>query len=50
MQLIDFQIKRLGDVIDAPAEPMTLIPTRANVNQATNITVDSLGFKYGNQV
>ena len=42
-------VKRLGDVMNAPAEPMTLIPTRANVNQATNITVDSLGFRYGDQ-
>ncbi len=36
--------------MNAPAEPMTLIPTRANVNQATNITVDSLGFKYGDDL
>jgi ATP-binding cassette, subfamily B, bacterial HlyB/CyaB len=45
-QQADIAVKRLGDVMNAPAEPMTLIPTRANVNQATNITVDSLGFKY----
>ena len=44
-QQADIAVKRLGDVMNAPAEPMTLIPTRANVNQATNITVDSLGFK-----
>jgi ATP-binding cassette, subfamily B, bacterial HlyB/CyaB len=29
---------------------MTLIPTRANINQATNITVDSLGFKYADDL
>jgi hypothetical protein len=29
--------------MNAPAEPVTLIPTRANIQQATNITVDSLG-------
>jgi ATP-binding cassette, subfamily B, bacterial HlyB/CyaB len=46
-QQADIAVKRLGDVMNAPVEPMTLIPTRANVNQATNITVDSLGFKYG---
>ena len=46
-QQADIAVKRLGDVMNAPAEPMTLIPTRANVNQATNITVDGLGFKYG---
>jgi subfamily B ATP-binding cassette protein HlyB/CyaB len=46
-QQADIAVKRLGDVMNAPAEPMTLIPTRANINQATNITVDSLGFRYG---
>jgi ATP-binding cassette, subfamily B, bacterial HlyB/CyaB len=45
-QQADIAVKRLGDVMNAPAEPMTLIPTRANTNQTTNITVDSLGFKY----
>lgn len=46
-QQADIAVKRLGDVMNAPAEPMTLIPTRAGVNQATHITVDSLGFRYG---
>ncbi|MGB7815558.1 MAG: peptidase domain-containing ABC transporter [Methylotenera sp.] len=49
-QQADIAVKRLGDVMNAPAEPMTLIPTRANVNQATNITVDSIGFKYGDDL
>lgn len=49
-QQADIAVKRLGDVMNAPAEPMTLIPTRANFNQATNITVDSLGFKYGDDL
>lgn len=49
-QQADIAVKRLGDVMNAPAEPMTLIPTRANVNQATNITVDSLGFRYGDDL
>ena len=49
-QQADIAVKRLGDVMNAPAEPMTLIPTRANVNQATNITVDGLGFKYGDDL
>jgi ATP-binding cassette, subfamily B, bacterial HlyB/CyaB len=47
---INSAVKRLGDVMNAPAEPMTLIPTRANVNQATNITVDGLGFKYSDDL
>jgi ATP-binding cassette, subfamily B, bacterial HlyB/CyaB len=49
-QQADIAVKRLGDVMNAPAEPMTLIPTRANVNQATNISVDSLGFRYGDDL
>jgi ATP-binding cassette, subfamily B, bacterial HlyB/CyaB len=49
-QQADIAVKRLGDVMNAPAEPMTLIPTRANINQATNITVDSLGFRYGDDL
>ena len=49
-QQADIAVKRLGDVMNAPAEPMTLIPTRANVNQATKITVDSIGFKYGDDL
>jgi ATP-binding cassette, subfamily B, bacterial HlyB/CyaB len=49
-QQADIAVKRLGDVMNAPAEPMTLVPTRANVNQATNITIDSLGFKYADEL
>ena len=45
-QQADIAVKRLGDVMNAPAEPTTLIPTRANTNPTTNITVDSLGFRY----
>jgi len=45
-QQADIAVKRLGDVMNAPAEPMTLIPIRANTNATTNITVDSLGFRY----
>ena len=49
-QQADIAVKRLGDVMNAPAEPLTLIPTRANVNQATNITVDSLGLRYADDL
>ncbi len=48
-QQADIAVKRLGDVMNAPAEPMTLIPTRANTHQSTHITVDSLGFKYSDE-
>ena len=49
-QQADIAVKRLGDVMNAPVEPMTLIPTRANSNQTINITVDSLGFKYSDEL
>lgn len=49
-QQADIAVKRLGDVMNAPVEPMTLIPTRANTNQTINITVDSLGFKYSDEL
>ena len=49
-QQTDIVLKRLGDVMNAPAEPMTLIPTRANFNQATNITVNGLGYKYADDL
>ncbi len=48
-QQADIAVKRLGDVMNAPAEPIALIPSRANANQATNITIDSLGFRYSDQ-
>lgn len=47
-QQADIAVKRLGDVMNAPAEPISLIPARANTHQPTHITVDSLGFRYGN--
>lgn len=52
-QQADIAVKRLGDVMNAPTEPMTLTPTRdwslslsKGSKGTTNITVDSLGFKY----
>lgn len=48
-QQADIAVKRLGDIMNAPSEPFTLVPSRANTNQATNITVDSLGFRYGEE-
>ncbi|PPD49456.1 MAG: ABC transporter [Methylotenera sp.] len=48
-QQADIAVKRLGDVMNAPTEPMTLIPTRANTSPTTNITVNGLGFKYADQ-
>ncbi len=49
-QQADIAVKRLGDVMNAPAEPLTLVPTRANTKQTINITVDGLGFKYGDDL
>ena len=56
-QQADIAVKRLGDVMNAPAEPMTLIPTRdwslslsKGSKGSINITVDSLGFRYGDDL
>lgn len=55
-QQADIAVKRLGDVMNAPAEPTTLTPTRdwslslsKGSKGTTNITVDSLGFKYSDE-
>ena len=49
-QQADIAVKRLGDVMNAPTEPLTLIPTRANTQPTTSITVNGLGFKYTDQI
>lgn len=49
-QQADIAVKRLGDVMNAPAEPISLIPTRANTAQAIDISVEDLGFKYSDEL
>ena len=46
----DFQqaaiaVKRLGDIMDAPAEPYSIIPARTNANQG-RIEISNLSFRY----
>lgn len=48
-QQADIAIKRLGDVMNAPAEPISLIPTRANTAQTVDIHIQNLGFKYSDE-
>jgi subfamily B ATP-binding cassette protein HlyB/CyaB len=38
-------VKRLGDIMDAPAEPYSLIPARANANLG-RIEIQKLAFRY----
>jgi subfamily B ATP-binding cassette protein HlyB/CyaB len=38
-------VKRLGDIMDAPAEPYSMVPARTNANQG-RIDIQSLAFRY----
>jgi len=49
-QQADIAVKRLGDVMNAPAEPISLIPTRANTAQTVDIHIQNLGFKYSDEL
>ena len=42
-------VKRLGDILDAPHEPLALTAQRAG-NAAGNIDIQNLGFRYGPQL
>ena len=44
-QQADIAVKRLGDLMDAPTEPYSLIPTRTQ-NQQGKIELDSVSFRY----
>lgn len=48
-QQADIAVKRLGDVMNAPTEPMTLIPSRAASNQPARIDVEALAFRYSDE-
>jgi len=45
-QQADVAVKRLGDIMDMPAEPYTLVPQRANTGQAGRIEFQSVSFRY----
>ena len=47
-QQADIAVKRLGDVMDAPTEPMSLIPARA-ATPHTRIEVDGISFRYSEE-
>lgn len=44
-QQADIAVKRLGDLMDAPTEPYSLIPSRTNT-KAGNIELDGISFRY----
>jgi subfamily B ATP-binding cassette protein HlyB/CyaB len=46
-QQADIAVRRLGDLMDAPAEPQTLLPVRAPGAAAGAIRVRGLGFRHG---
>jgi ATP-binding cassette, subfamily B, bacterial HlyB/CyaB len=48
-QQADIAVKRLGDVMNAPAEPITLIPARAASDKPTRIDVEGLAFRYSDE-
>ncbi len=45
-QQADVAVKRLGDIMDMPAEPYTLVPQRAGSGQAGRIEFQSVSFRY----
>lgn len=47
-QQADIAVRRLGDLMDAPAEPHALVPTRAPAG-AGEIRISGLSFRYGGE-
>jgi subfamily B ATP-binding cassette protein HlyB/CyaB len=48
-QQADIAVKRLGDVMNAPTEPMTLVPSRAATDKPARIDVEGLAFRYSDE-
>jgi len=48
-QQADLSVKRLGDVMDAPAEPYSVLPTRLREGNGL-IEIDGLSFRYNEQL
>ena len=40
-------VKRLGDLVDAPTEPYSIVPSRVAASGAAQVEVESLGFRFG---
>lgn len=45
-QQADIAVKRLGDIMDMPAEPYSLMPSRSSGNQGGTIELKDLSFRY----
>lgn len=45
-QQADIAVKRLGDLMDAPTEPYSLIPSRTNQQQAGQLRFEGISFRY----
>ena len=45
-QQADIAVKRLGDLMDSPTEPYSLIPSRTNQQQASQLHFDGISFRY----
>ncbi len=45
-QQADIAVKRLGDLMDAPTEPYSLIPSRTNTQQAGQCRFEGISFRY----
>lgn len=45
-QQADIAVKRLGDLMDAPTEPYSIVPTRANTEAKGEITLEGVSFRY----
>jgi len=48
-QQANISVKRLGDLMDAPAEPYALIPQRANNDKPGKIEFQNVSFRYSEQ-
>ncbi|MBI2752261.1 MAG: peptidase domain-containing ABC transporter [Betaproteobacteria bacterium] len=45
-QQANIAVKRLGDIMDAPAEPHSVVPTRAKSEAPSRIELQALSFRY----
>lgn len=45
-QQADIAVKRLGDLMDAPTEPYSIIPTRANVEAQGQVELEGISLRY----
>jgi len=46
LQQASIAVKRLGDLMNAPAEPYTAIPSRGPRSAAATVEIDTVGFRY----